>query len=173
MKPAELFEDGLPRLNILEVLDTKPAGIKWKQVEHQNVGTFQLDGDDFEIQLDEFVTVDGKSVVDFGFTKNGKSDLVGSNKSAAKIIGSVLNGATTKIEQLNPDIILISVFKKTGGVESRKSLYATITKWMQRRTGYTYSSDWMENKDAFFKIVSKDTPSPEDITACEKAIRNK
>ena len=101
--------------------------------------------------------------MDFGFDTNGEINATQSNKPSARIIGAVLNGASPKIVEINPNVILISVFKSSGLVDSRKSLYNTLTTWFQRRSHFLYASDWVENNQAFYKIIAKEKPSDEHI----------
>ena len=149
-------------MNLLEILNTKP-NILWTEKGHRNFGAFELDDVNYAIQLDEF-EVNGKTLVDFGFTANNEHKAVKGNKPAAKVIGAVLNGAAPKIAKINPDFVLIAVDKNSGLVESRKKVYDALHRWLQRSVSLNYSTEWVENSKAFYKIFGKEKPSDEEIS---------
>jgi len=148
-------------VKLLEILDTKPD-VEWTNVENQWFGRFKLEDSTFTIHLDEY-TYKNFNVLDFGFDTDGDINAKLSNKPSAKVIGAVLNGASPKINMLKPDIILISVLKTSGLVSSRKSLYDVLISWFQKRSDFTYVSDWIENNKAFYKIIAKNKPSNIDL----------
>lgn len=158
-------------MQILEILNTK-IEVKWSQDDHKNLGEFELDGNTHIIHLDEYL-FGKKTLVDFGFDTNGKYNAVDSKKSSAKIIGAVINGAVPKIKSINPDFILISVRKSSGLVESRKSLYGTIISWMMKRTSFNFvSPTWVENTDAFYKIIAKEKPLDSELKTFIDTVSN-
>ena len=141
-------------MKLFEILNTN-VDVVWNSDGHMHRGSFKLDSDDvYTIQLDEYEVLD-KTLVDFGFTKNGDITAVNSKVSSAKIIGAVLNGALPKITSLNPDVIMIAVMKSSGMVDSRKSLYSTVVTWFKKRSAFNAETDWVENDHGFFKLVSK------------------
>lgn len=149
-------------MKILEILDTKPD-VHWDTNGHLNRGTFDLgDGNKYVIQIDEYEVL-GKTLVDFGFTTNNSIDLVDSGKNSAKIIGGVLNGSISKIKELDPDVILISILKTSGGVPSRKKLYTTLASFMFKKIHFHFQTEWNENDSMFFKIISKEKLSNEEL----------
>jgi len=158
----------IERFKLLEILNTS-VEVDWRSTDNGVRGQFTLDGELFEIVIDEYEVSD-KILVDFGFTRNGKIDAINSNINASKILGAVLNASIPKIKEANPDFIMIAVFKKSGLVESRKSLYELLCRWFQKRLGTNYISDWQESSEAFFKIMAlKDSPSEEELGLFMKA----
>lgn len=161
------------KMQLLEILNTQPEGLVWSVEQgYRNIGKFTLDNIVYTINLDEFSAL-RKDVVDFGFTREGKVQAIQSGKPASRVIGAVVNGVTSKIEKLNPDVIIVSVLKGSGLEDSRKSLYSTMIKFIQKRTQYFYTSDWMENSKAFHMILAKDTPTPEELEIVVKQATNK
>lgn len=154
-------------MKLLEILNTKPD-ITWTNVKNQWFGKFKLKNSIFTIHLDEY-TYENFNVLDFGFDTDGDINAKLSNKPSAKIIGAVLNGASPKINALKPDIILISILKTSGLVSSRKSLYDVLISWFQKRSNFTYVSDWIENNKAFYKIIAKKKPSIVDLEVFVKS----
>lgn len=159
-------------MDLLELLNTKHEVI-WKVVDgYKNEGSFELDNNKYVIQLDEYSALD-KTLVDFGFTTNGKIQAIEGANNSAKIIGSVMNGASDKIKEINPDAILVSVAKNSGLVESRKSLYDTIFKWLIKKSGFTHATDWLENEKLFTKIISQKDLSDEEINIFRDQVKLK
>ena len=141
-------------MNLIEILNTK-VPVDWTSKGHQYSGSFSLDAHEYVIQLDEFETINKLTLVDLGFTTDGKIDIVGSEKNASSVIGAVLNGALPKLKELNPDTVLVSVQKDSGSVENRLTLYSTLIKWVGKQiNGYNYVPEWIENSNGFYKLIS-------------------
>lgn len=159
-------------MNLLEILNTKPE-VKWTNKYHQCFGNFELDNVNYTIQIDEF-NINQKTLVDFGFIADGSHFAKEGNKPAAKIIGAVLNGAIPKIKQIDPDFILIAVDKTSGLIESRKSVYDALHRLLQRNLQLMYSSDWIENSKAFYKVFGrKQKPTDDEINLFLSQVRMK
>ena len=159
-------------MNLLEILNSNPK-VQWTQKGHQSFGKFTLDDTKFVIQIDEF-DVNGKTLVDFGFIANGSHFAVEGNKPAAKVIGSILNGAVPRIKQIDPEFVLIAVDKSSGLVESRKSLYDALHRLLQRHLAFTFATDWVENSKAFYKIFGRKTkPTEEEVDLFLSQVKKK
>ena len=159
-------------MKLLEILNTVVT-TKWNTTLNGIKGTFSLDGEDYGIMIDEY-DVQGKVLVDFGFDRNQTIDAVKSDKNASKILGAVLNSAIPKIKEVQPDFILIAVYKSSGLTESRKSLYELLCKWFQKRMGINFISEWQETTNAFFKIMAlKEHPTAEQIDVFIKVCKSK
>ncbi len=162
-------------MDILEMLNTQPPkDIKWTQDQgYINKGTYELDGDIIEIRLEEYDTKFGKTLVDFGFSVNGSIQAKNDPKAKARLIGSILNGAISKLKEINPDVILVSVNKNTGMIESRKSSYSTIISWFMKRSDYTYHHEWVENNEGFYALIAKKSLTAEEELAFISIVNSK
>jgi ABC-type Fe3+-hydroxamate transport system substrate-binding protein len=160
------------KLDLLEILNTK-VPVKWTSSGHENSGEFEIDGVKFQIQANEFVGLGSLDVVDVGFTREGLTKAVESDKPSARIVGAVFNALIDKLLELKPDVILMSVQKTSGLIESRKSIYDIMIRWTLRRLGFNYSGEWIENNDAFYKISGKDKPSDEQINQFISSVKSK
>jgi len=141
-------------MNILEILNTR-VPITWSIIKsHEHRGAFSFDGDDYEIQIDEFETNDGISLADVGFTKNGKITISDSGGKAASILGVITNGVADKLAELKPDVVMVGVSKGSGHEANRRSLYDAIIKWISRKTKYSLFSGWVEGSKGFFQLLS-------------------
>lgn len=148
-------------MDLLEIFNTRPS-VKWESIELRHIGKFVIDGKTCHVRIEEYM-VKSKSLIDFGFVVDGTTKASEGNIPASKIIGAVLNAAVPKLQELNPDFILIAVDKSSGLVESRKNLYDALYKWVNRNVGFVYASpEWIENSKAFYKILGKQTPSQEE-----------
>lgn len=158
-------------MKLLEIFNTKPE-VTWKTSGHQNVGTFCLDDVEYKVQIDEY-EINDKTLVDFGFIADGTNKAVEGDKPAAKVVGAVLNSAVPKILSLKPDFILIAVDKNSGLVDSRKSIYDSLHKWLQRSIVHLYSTDWIENSKAYYKIFGNEKSTDEEIKLFIKQVKIK
>lgn len=151
-------------MKLFEILQTT-VPIKWTHSGNQHRGSFTIEGrpDKYVIQIDEY-DAGGKTLADFGFVTNGDITAKESNTSSAKIIGAVLNGSLPKIKEIDPDVILIAVNKTSGLVDSRKSLYTTLVSWLKKRSSFHFESDWVENDNGFFKLISKVKLSDDEMS---------
>ena len=160
------------KLNLLEILDTR-VQVTWSVNEHQHLGTFKLNDHEYVILIEEFETMTKKSLIEFGFSTDGKLGAVNSGKSSSSIIGAVLNGALPVLKKIDPDI-MICIEKTSGLIESRKSLYSTLIKWMGRHLGnYLYVPEWKENKYRFFKLIAKEPLTAEEMEKFTELVRSK
>lgn len=151
-------------LNLNEVFDTI-APIKWKQSSGSYRGTATVGDDNIEIHIDEYsVQLDSKtaSLLDFGFTKNGSWDLQPSG-SSSKILGVVLNGLTSKVKELQPDMIMFGANNKNGSVASRMSLYTRIASMYSKGSKYSYMSPMFETPNGEYTFISRFTPTSADL----------
>ena len=158
-------------MNLLEILNSKTL-VNWRHSTNEHRGVFMFDQQKITIHLDEYEYED-KLLIDFGFDNNGSFKALNEKKSAARLIGNVLNGAVPKIQSLNPDLILIAISKDSGLVESRKSLYNTIISWLLKRTSFLYCSEWQENKFRYFKVIAKKIPKDSDLIKFESLVKAK
>ena len=150
-------------MKLFEILNTK-ISTEWHSTNNGECGTFILDNIKYNINIDTYTTEENKTLIDFGFDREGDINAVKSEISASKVLGAVLNAASPKINSLNPDYILIAVFKSSGLEESRKSLYELLARWFQKRNNITYISEWQETSRAFYKILSiSHKPSQHEI----------
>lgn len=141
-------------MKLFEILDYKPE-ISWKYInDFQLRGFFELDNRKCEIQIDEYEVQD-KTLVDFGFIVDGSIQAVEGKKPEAKLLGAVYNGAKDKLKELKPDVVLVSVMKASGLVESRKSEYSSLARILSRTLSFVFDSDWVENAQGFFRIWTK------------------
>lgn len=160
-------------MDIMEILNTQPKGIKWSSIGHINKGVYELDGDVIEILLEEFNTKFGKTLVEFGFSTNGSIQAKDDPKMKARLIGSVLNGASKKLKKLDPDVVLVCVNKKTGLVDSRKHLYSTIISRIMKSESFTYHHEWIENKVGFYALIAKEKLSDEEEQTFISMVKSK
>lgn len=158
-------------MKLLEIFNTK-VNVEWEKNNHQNTGKFILDDIDYKIHIDEHEVLN-KILIDFGFDANGSIDIVNSGKNSAKIIGAVLNGSISKIEEINPDVILIGISKHSENIENRKSLYSTIVSWLQKRSSYMFDIEWIENEHMFFKIIAKKKLTTEELKVFSTTVKSK
>ena len=155
-----------------ETLDYKPK-ITWQYLNgFQLRGFFKLDDRKIEIQIDEY-KVEDKILVDFGFVVDGYIQAVEGKKSKAKLLAAVYNGANEKIKQINPDLLLFFVIKSSGLVESKKSIYLSLARLLQRTYAFVFDSDWVENEYGFYRIWSKMNLSKDKIDLFIAHIQNK
>jgi hypothetical protein len=158
-------------MNLLEILNTNPD-VTWTTKENSNIGQFQIDDIKYEVYFDEYTAI-GKNLIDFGFSRNKSYIAVNSKTPASKIIGAVYNIFKNNILKYDPDIVLVSVQKDSGLVDSRKSMYSTLSKWVQRMFGFNFDSDWVENKKGYYRIWSKDNLSEEEIKIFVDQVKSK
>lgn len=160
-------------MNLIEILDTK-VPVEWKVNGHQHLGAFSLDHRKYVIQLDEYDTDNDLTLVDFGFTTDGMINAVNFNKNASSILGAVLNGALPKLRDLNPDVILVSVQKDSGMVESRKNVYSALIRWAGKQlVGYHFIPEWIENTIGFYKLISKNKLSDDEMKKFTTVVKSK
>jgi len=160
-------------IDIVEMLNSK-ADVKWSlEKGYINKGKFTIDGDLVEILIEEFETASRKSLVEFGFSVNGSIQAKEGAKNKSRLIGSVLNGAIEKIEQIDPDVVLVAVNKKSGMIESRKAVYTTIMYQFMKRSAYLFHKDWIENSVGFYAMIAKHKFSEEEEQAFINMVKSK
>jgi hypothetical protein len=162
------------RFDLFEVLNTK-VKILWKDSSQGYIGEFELDDAKYAIHLDEYdadIIGTKYSLVDFGFTKDGKWAMQNDNKNSSKVLGAVLNGFIDKIKQISPDAILFGVNFKNGANESRISLYGRLASLYAKGSSYHYESDWIKTKNGQYKIVAKKTLSKDEEEFIEQTAAN-
>jgi len=159
---------------LTEILDSK-ANISWERTTEGFSGSFHVDGDEYQIQLDEYdaaLSSGARSVVKLGFTMNGKSTLT--NKfNSAKILGIILNSASAKIKTLNPDIVFFGAHHKNGSVDKRMQIYGRLANWYAKNNGYSYCQRSVNTSFAEYAIISKDELSGDDLAVVEAAAKSK
>ncbi len=159
-------------MKLFEILNYKPE-ISWKYInDFQLKGYFELDNRKCEIQIDEY-EVDNKTLVDFGFVVNGSIQAIEGKKPEAKLLGAVYNGAKDKIKELKPDLVLVSVMKSSGLVESRKLIYSSLARLLQRTFGFVFDSDWQENENGFYRIWANWNLTEEQIDLFISQVKHK
>ena len=158
-------------MKLIEILNYE-GDIKWSSVGHQNKGDFIFDGKNGQIQIDEYEVLE-KTLLDFGFTIDGSILAVNGKNPQNKIISIVYNAAKTKLKQLDGDLILVSVMKNSGLVDSRKSLYSSLARLIQRALGLVFDSDWVENSNGFYRIWSKENLSNEEVNLFISQVKEK
>lgn len=140
-------------MKLLEIFDTRPE-VKWTRDDHRNYGSFALDGVTYTLEADGYEALN-LNLLDIGFNREGSISAVRGEKPAAKVIGAVMNGLLPKIKELNPDVVLLSVQKSSGLVESRKSIYDAMLRLLMQQTRFTTTTPWVENENGFYKLLSQ------------------
>jgi hypothetical protein len=158
-------------MKLLEILNFE-VDIKWKKSGFQNFGDFEIDDKKCQVQIDEYEVLE-KTLLDFGFTVDGSILASEESKPQTKLISAVYNVAKTKLKELDGDLILVSVMKNSGLVESRKSLYSTLARLLERLLGLVFDSGWIENSKGFFRIWSKTNLSKEEINLFISQVKDK
>ncbi len=159
------------KLDLLEILNYKPD-INWITDKNHIREKFKIDDKHCEIEIDEYEVL-GKTLIDFGFPVNGIITATNGNKPETRILGAIYNAAKEKIKQLDYDLILVSVMKSSGLVESRKSLYSTLAKLIQRSLNLLFDSGWVENSNGFFRIWSKENLTKEELQIFINEVKSK
>ncbi len=154
-------------MNLNEIFDTKRE-VSWERSSSGWVGKFTFDDKNFEIQVDEYDVFKKYSMVDFGFTIDGKWEVTNDQKSSSKILGVILNAFIDKIKELKPDCILFGVNNKNGSIEKRKSLYDRISRLYSKGSSYHHEIDWVKTKNGEYRILSKINFSDSELKEIDK-----
>ena len=114
-------------MNISEIFNAS-ADVRWTDIGGHYAGFFNLyDDDKFLISIDTF-TNNNSHIAALSFSKNGSMDFSGDDQPSAKIFGALLNSISNKLNEINPDILCISVQPRFGAVESRKRFYSFLVR---------------------------------------------
>ena len=158
-----------------EIFDTRNE-VVWKSTPSGARGYFQIDDEEYVIDVDEYtiqLEAGEKSVIDVGFRKGQSSQLTGDQKPA-RVIGSVLFGLRSKVEELKPNIIMFGALNKNGEVERRKAVYARIAALLSKTTNYNHLSEWYKFVGGEYAFMADFVPTASDEELIEKlAARSK
>lgn len=170
MKLEELKPE---RLIINEIFDTN-VDIKWLITPVGYRGKFVLYDHEYEIQLDELqVDLDKPyTVIDFGFTRDGKWETANEPKTASKVFGIIFNAFIKKLNEIKSDMVLFGVNYINGSVESRKSLYDRLTSWYCRASRYDPISDWVKTPNGEYRILSCVKLTEKDVEILNNYIKS-
>ena len=129
-----------------EIKFNKKVDVIWNQNGNNLIGTFKLDSDTFQIDLNLFeITLSSKTVnaLDIAFRKNLRSDLTHDNKPF-NVFGPVVNAIKSKLDDLNVDIILFGVLNKDGKTQERLDVYHKLSFFMSKSTSFGSCSKWYD-----------------------------
>jgi hypothetical protein len=146
-----------------EIFDTN-VEVKWSPVSSGHRGKFELDGDQYEIQIDDYelkLPSGSFDLVDVGFTCNGSYALTGKG-SASKVFGAVFHALIPKLNELEPDIILFGVHSRNNAAEGRKAVYSKLGSWFSRGGSWKYQSEWLNTANGSYQFLAKEKPTEKD-----------
>lgn len=148
--------------------------VTWKTTEKGFEGSFDIDQEKYFIDADEYELIlpsGKKSVLDIGFRKGKTSTPTGDNKPG-RVVGSVLNGLKSKVDELKPDIVMFGALDKNGEIEKRKVIYTRIASLLVKTTSYNHLSDWFKIKGGEYAFLANFIPSLEDEQAIQALAAN-
>ena len=152
-----------------EIFDTDNKVI-WSYQNDVHEGAFDIDGEQYFIDVEEY-TIDldsgAKTAIDIGFRKNKSSALTGDQKPA-RVIGSVLSGLKSKVNELDPDIIMFGALDKNDEVQKRKALYQRIASLLTKTTKYNHLSKWYKFEGGEYAFMSNFIPTEKDEEIIQK-----
>lgn len=157
---------------MFEIFTIKPD-IEWKLNKDEYTGTFILNNKDVEITIVKIVS-NNKVLTELGFKVDGSNIASNSGKISNKLMGSVVNSLSDKLKEINPDLVLLTVYKDAGLVDSRKSLYSRIIHRIESRSGiFMFHTDWIENSKYFRMLVSRENLTKDQVDYFTKIVMTK
>lgn len=159
-------------MNIFEIFNTS-VDVSWTDIGGHYAGFFNLDDDKFLISIDTF-TSHNKIIAELSFSKNGSMDFSGDDQPSAKIFGALLNSISNKLNEINPDILCITVQPRFGAVESRKRFYSFLVRRFANKNQVKYQSGWIKFSEGWVLVIGRNyVPSKSEEKDYIQLITNK
>lgn len=175
MKLNELFDvdDELnwSRLDLFEILNSK-VPITWKLNGQKLDGEFEVDGSTYVIEL-EPGTYEKYSLINVAFYKIGKDgkasyELSLDTKNPAKVLGAIVNGVQSKIDEFHYDALL---FAASNNVDKRMKFYNGLANRFKKQFAIVMTD--VKTKNGLFTIlISSTVPKTEIDSFVEFASNN-
>ena len=156
-------------MKLNEILDTV-SKTTWSTSPSGLVGSFELDGEKFFIDIDEYdidLASGTKLVLDVGFRKGRSGKLTGDQKPG-RVLGSVLSALKSKVQELQPNVVMFGVLDKNGEVQKRKELYHRLASLISKTTKFDHLSDWVKFDGGEYAYLTDFELSDDDLRIIEK-----
>lgn len=158
---------------INEILDTKIPVESWTTEGTRLIGLITIDDCQYRIRLEPFTfPVNNKlrNAVNVAFTKiiNGKEEQYTTNDSgttASKIIGAIMNGMKSKLDEYNFEAV---TFAATNSVDQRMRIYGFIAARYGKQFGVTIPNIKIPN--GLMTIITTSHLTDDEIEEVKKAV---
>jgi hypothetical protein len=140
----------------MEIFNSVIPVESWKFENDIHYGDIEINNETFRIMV-EYDKVLDKDVCTIGFAKmiDGKLslELTIDSSNASKVLGAIINGAITKINEFpNVDIV---VFAAEDNIEKRMRLYNNIAWKIMKTKGFNWMKKDVKMGNGLMTIISK------------------